>query len=81
MRGKLSLEEKMINALKKRKRAYEKYFRTLKDVDNQAQSAYTSIIKTIVELSRKIPAGVSDPEEMKRRLDEVLETEYGIKRR
>lgn len=81
MTKKLTIEERMIRDLLRQKRRYEKYFKTLKEhVDNQAQTAYTNIIKTIVELSRKAGKEARDPEEMKRIADEILETEYGIKR-
>jgi ribosome biogenesis protein Nip4 len=88
VKGKPSFEEKMIRDLLKRKRAYEKYFRTLVkvedgeekiEVDNQAQSAYTAIIKTLFELSKKAVDKTHDPEEMRRLADEILESDYGIK--
>lgn len=50
------------------------------DMDTQAQNAYTSIVKTIVELSRKSPKETKDPAEMKRIAEEILRTEYGIER-
>jgi hypothetical protein len=80
MRRKLTYQQKMIRALERRKRAYEKYFKDLKDVDNQAQTAYTNIIKTLAELDRKSSAEVADPAEMQRKAREILESEYGITR-
>jgi hypothetical protein len=82
MSKKLSFEEKMIRDLLKRKRAYEQYFKLKPDntVDNQAQSAYTTIIKTLFELSRKTLPGAKDPEEIRRLSEEILESEFGIRR-
>jgi hypothetical protein len=81
MKKKLTIEERMIRDLLRQKRRYEKYFKTLKDnVDNQAQTAYTNIVKTIVELSRKAGKEARDPEEMKRLADEILKSEFGIER-
>jgi ABC-type hemin transport system ATPase subunit len=80
MRRKLAIEERMIRDLLRQKRRYEMYFKTLKGVNNQAQTAYTNIVKTVVELSRKAHREAVDPEEMKRIADEILESEYGIKR-
>jgi|Deesub1362A_J573_1020465.scaffolds.fasta_scaffold00740_25 hypothetical protein len=80
MRSKLSIEERMIKDLLKRKREYEKYFKSIDTIDNQAQSAYTSIIKTIVELSRKTVRETKSSEEMKKLAEEILESEYGIRR-
>lgn len=78
----ISFEEKMMSDLMRQKEKYEAYFEALSGIDNQAQYAYTNIVKTIIELSRKIkPAKeVKDPAEMKRLADEILESEYGIKR-
>lgn len=78
----ISFEERMMNDLLKQKEKYEAYFETLPGIDNQAQFAYANIIKTIIELSRKLnpQKEVKDPDEMKRLADEILESEYGIKR-
>ena len=83
MKGKQSLEEKMIRSLLKRKREYEKYFKAKEEkneIDNQTTNAYAGLIKTIVELSRKAPKEAKDPAELKRLAEEILENEYGIKR-
>lgn len=80
MRKKLTFQQKMIRALERRKRAYERYFKGLEDVDNQAQTAYTNIIKTLAELDRKSPQEAPDPAEMQRKAREILESEYGITR-
>ncbi|MBI4822652.1 MAG: hypothetical protein HY805_00250 [Nitrospirae bacterium] len=51
------------------------------ELDHKAEHAYTHIIKTIIELSRKLSLSEeTDPEEMKRRAEEILESEFGIKR-
>jgi transposase len=80
----LSFEEKMISALVAQKEKYEEYFAGLGrgQHDNQASFAYTNIVKTIIELSRKIkpPEEKRDPAELKRISEEILESEYGIKR-
>lgn len=96
MRKKASMEELAIKALLKRKREYEKYFksRESKDtqvnddqnkpdpgMDNQAQNAYTSLIKTLVELAKKMPVQTNDTDEMLRLAEEILENDYGIKRK
>lgn len=79
----ISFEERMMNDLLKQKEKYERYFDTISGIDNQAQYAYTNIVKTIIELSRKIKPSekeTKDPDEMKRLANEILESEYGIKR-
>ncbi|GER92678.1 hypothetical protein A45J_0396 [hot springs metagenome] len=79
----ISFEEKMMSDLMKQKEKYEKYFDGIAGIDNQAQYAYTNIVKTIIELSRKIKPHqkeTKDPAEMKRLAEEILESEYGIKR-
>lgn len=80
MRRKLTIEERMIRDLLRQKRRYERYFKTLQGVDNQAQTAYTNIIKVVVGLSKKTREEAVDPEEMRRIAEEIMETEYGIKR-
>jgi hypothetical protein len=83
------LEKKMIDALLKRKQAYEKYFRSKEKkkgkgnpeaMDNQAQNAYTSLVKTIFDLHQKSGGAGKDPLELQRLSDEMLEVEFGIKR-
>jgi hypothetical protein len=91
VRSRLSIEEQGIKALLKRKREYEKYFKTLLKkenpetdnlgMDHQAQTAYTNIIKTLVELSRKAASEAKDPERLKRLAEEILENDYGIERK
>ena len=81
----ISFEEKMLLALIQQKEKYEKYFESLpiNSMDNQAQFAYANIIKTIIDLSRKLKPKekeTKDPAEMKRLAEEILESEYGIKR-
>lgn len=79
-----TIDERMVRALLRRKLAYEKYFKTLKnETDNPAQTAYTALIKAIVEISRKsgaIEPGGNDPEGALKRAEEILRTEYGIER-
>ncbi len=79
----ISFEEKMLSDLLKQKEKYETYFDSINLIDNQAQFAYANIIKTIIDLSRKMKPKekeIKDPAEMKRLADEILENEYGIKR-
>lgn len=82
--AKLTIEERMIRALLKCKRDYEEYFKTKKSKpDNAAQTAYTALIKTIVDISRKSLTDQPrerDPEEALKRAREILRTEYGIER-
>lgn len=59
---------------------YEGYLEGKAGVDNQAAYAYTNMIRTAMELSARIGPARTDPEEMKRIAEEILETEYGIKR-
>jgi len=84
VRTKASITEQGIQALQKRRREYERYFRTLKKegatMDHQAQTAYINIIKTLVELEKKSLPETGDPERMKRLAAEILENDYGIKR-
>ncbi len=78
-----SFEQRMIDALEERREAYEAYFalKGTDDVDNQAQNAYTNLIKTLFELNKKSSAPTRSPEEMRRRAEEILESDFGIKRR
>jgi hypothetical protein len=82
VRQKASIEEQAIKALLRRKGEYERYFDSLRDkdekMDNQAQNAYTSIIKTLVELSRKAAPPKRSAEEIQRAAEEVLRNDYGI---
>jgi hypothetical protein len=77
-----TFERQMIEDLLLRKAAYEALFREQeKEIDHKAESAYASLVKTIVELSIKAGTRAKDPEELKRIADEILENDYGIKRR
>jgi hypothetical protein len=77
-----TFDRRMIDDLIKRKESYEAYFKTQDDpIDHKAESAYASLVKTIVELSMKAGARAKDPEELRRIADEILENDYGIKRR
>jgi hypothetical protein len=77
-----TFERRMIEDLLKRKESYEAYFKTQEDpIDHKAESAYASLVKTIVELSIKAGTRAKDPEELRRIADEILENDYGIKRR
>jgi len=81
--GNPELEERMVKALIKQKTKYEKYLKTRKPkgLDHKAEHAYTHIIKTIIEISRKSAiAEETDPEEFKKKAEEILESEFGIKR-
>lgn len=72
--------EKLIADLLKMKRQYEKYFRTLKQPDNQAVTAYTNVIKTAADLIKKFKENSEefDSEKMQRLTEEILENDYGI---
>lgn len=54
----ISFEDKILNDLVKQKEKYEEYFETNKLLDNQATYAYTGIIKTIIDVKKKL--AVSD---------------------
>lgn len=76
-----ALEAEMITALIRRKEEYERYFSTKEDIDPKVEQAFTNIVKLIIELARgQSGPEKSDPEEMKRAAEEILEREYGIKR-
>lgn len=80
MRPKPSFEKRMIDDLLKRKEAYERYFAERGEIDSKAESAYASLVKTIVELSLKTGSSSKDPEELRRIAEEILESDYGIKK-
>lgn len=77
----ISFEEKIMLKLIAQIEKYEAYFENNATIDNQAVYAYTNLLKTIIELSRKRPQKeAKDPAEMRRLAEEILESEYGIKR-
>lgn len=78
----VAIEREMIFALIARKESYEAYFKQTSKMDHKAESAFTSIIKAILELVRKQPEEQKkqDPEEMDRVAKEILQSEYGIRR-
>lgn len=82
MRTKESIEEQAIKALLRRKGEYERYFDTIRkkkaEMDNPAQNVYTSIIKALVDISRKSAEKANNSGETGRTLEEVLRDEYGI---
>lgn len=72
------LEAEALEALVKRKEEYEKYFgRPNAQPDPKAEQAFTGIIKLIVELARDSAARKGAG---RRTVEEILETEYGIKK-
>lgn len=82
----LTTEAALLADLKRQKDKYEKYFESLGNtIDNQAQYAYANLIKTIIDLIRK-PVAKEDgkkkltQEETRLMAEEILESEYGIKR-
>jgi hypothetical protein len=78
-----SFEERMMIKLALQIEKYERYFECLEAgrMDNQAMYAYTNLLKTVVELSRKVKVKTKkDPEELRRAADEILKSEYGIER-
>lgn len=52
----LTIEEKTVKALQKRKEHYEIYLDTIPGVDTQAEYAYTGLIKTIFDIKSKSAA-------------------------
>ena len=81
----LPTEESMVRALMRRKRAYEQHFKDKgPELDNPAHTAYIALIKTIVDIVRKsneaAAAPKHDPEDARRKADEVIRNEYGIER-
>jgi hypothetical protein len=82
VRTKASIEEQAIKALLRRKGEYERYFDTLREkdekMDSPAQNAYTTIIKTLVELSKKAAPPKRSAEEIRKAAEEVLRNDYGI---
>jgi hypothetical protein len=79
--GRAPFEKRMIDDLLKRKEAYEAYFKTAEEpMDHKAETAYASLVKTIVELSLKTGSSAKDPGELRRVAEEILENDYGIKR-
>lgn len=79
----LTTEAMLLVDLKRQKDKYEKYFESIgSSIDNQAQYAYANLIKTIIELVRKCKPEkeTKDPQEMRKLADDILESEYGIKR-
>jgi len=79
----LSFEEKMMLKLLAQIEKYERYFDSKSGIDNQAVYAYTNLLKTVIELSRKMKPKKQkkDLAEMQREAREILEAEYGIKRK
>lgn len=79
-----SVERQAISGLRKRKSAYEEYFKTVIEPDHQALTAYINILKTMVDIARKLAANSNEdrksPEEIKRASEEILESEYGVRR-
>jgi len=50
----ISFEERMMSDLLKQKEKYEKYFESITGIDNQAQFAYSSLLKTIMDIKSKL---------------------------
>jgi hypothetical protein len=77
----LDLDEQMLRKILRQIERYEQHLDTGTPPDNQAAYAYINMIRTAMELSNKIkPEKKVDPAEHERSLEEVLETEYGIRR-
>ncbi len=76
------LELELIKDLLNQKKRYEKYFESKPEkIENQAMSAYTGMVKTAVELLRKMKAeskGRLTPDELKEITRDILETDYGV---
>ncbi len=80
--SRFSFEERMMLKLVAQIENYEKYFAAKTEMDNQAVHAYTNLLKTVIELSRKLKLRdkKSTNEELKAEAEKILEAEYGIKR-
>ncbi len=52
----ISFEENMLSDLLKQKAKYETYFEGITGIDNQAQFAYASIVKTVIDIRAKLNA-------------------------
>ncbi|MDA8087813.1 MAG: hypothetical protein M0Z75_14070 [Nitrospiraceae bacterium] len=80
--SRFSFEERMMLKLVAQIEKYEKYFDAKTELDNQAVHAYTNLLKTVIELSRKLKLKEkkSTPEQLKAEAEKILEAEYGIKR-
>jgi hypothetical protein len=52
----IGLEDRMLADLIKQKEKYERYFNSLSDtvIDNQAQFAYASIVKTVIDIRARL---------------------------
>ncbi|MBI4824398.1 MAG: hypothetical protein HY805_09265 [Nitrospirae bacterium] len=73
------LDEEMVIRLLRLIKKYERYLEACSGVDTQAAYAYINMIRAVSELQRKMPKRI-DPERMKEVAQEILETEFGIKR-
>ncbi len=79
--SRLSFEQTMMSKLVRQIQRYEEYLEGTAAIDNQAVYAYTNLLKTVVELSRKVKVKEDkNPEALKQAAEEILESEYGIKR-
>lgn len=76
----IPFDQQMISKLVAQIDKYERYFESIESIDNRAVYAYTNLLKTIVELGRKAKPRGKDPEGLRKKADEILEAEYGIKR-
>jgi len=59
---------------------YERHLADRPGIDPQAVYAYTNMLRTALDLSKRLPHRKPSPEEMTRRAKEILEMEYGVKR-
>ena len=77
-----SFEERMMLKIVAQIEKYERYFETRTKIDNPAVHAYTNLLKTVIELSRKLnlKKKKTTPEQLKAEAEKILEAEYGIKR-
>ena len=78
----LTFEQAMMKKLVAQIEKYEVYLEGAPGIDNQATYAYTNLLKTVVELSRKVkPAKTEkDAAKLKKEANAILESEYGISR-
>lgn len=76
-----AFELRMFNRLMRLIERYEADLDKMPRVGTQEVFAYANLARAAMELSKRLPPEAKDPEEMRRVAQEIMETEYGIKRR
>lgn len=75
-----AFELRLFNRLMRLIERYEADIERRPNVGSQEVFAYANLARAAIELSKRLPPEAKDPEEMRRIAEEILETEYGIKR-